>query len=91
MTIRKWGIAAVLVAGTALAACGGSKDLTRKCNKQRLYQEAQAHEKLEVPDDLDELDELKEMPLPEAAPVSEREAAETSCLKLPPGMTDPVR
>ncbi len=91
MTIRVWGIAAVLVAGAALAGCGGNKDLIRKCEERHLYQEAEAHEKLTVPEDLDELDELKEIPLPEAAPVAEREEAETPCLELPPGFTDPVR
>ena len=91
MTIRVWGIAAVLVTGAALAGCGGNKDLTRKCDERHLYQEAEAHDKLTVPEDLDELDELKEIPLPEAAPVAEREQPETPCLELPPGFTDPVR
>ena len=91
MKIRGWGIAAVLVAGAALAGCGGNKDLLRKCEERRLYQEAESHDKLKVPDDLDELDELKEIPLPEAAPEGEREQPETPCLELPPGVTDPVR
>ena len=91
MTIRGWGIAAALVAGAALAGCGGNRELSRTCDERHLYEEAEAHEKLKVPEDLDELDELKEIPLPEAAPVSEREQAETPCLELPPGITDPVR
>lgn len=91
MTIRVWGTAAALVAGAALAGCGGNKDLTRTCDERQLYQEAEAHEKLKVPEDLDELDELKEIPLPEAAPAADRDEPETPCLELPPGITDPVR
>ena len=81
----------MLFMGAALAGCGGSKDLTRTCDERRLYQEAEAHDKLDVPEDLDELDELKEIPLPEAAPAPEREEPETPCLKLPPGISNPVR
>ena len=74
-----------LVAGTGLGACG-KPDLVRSCeDKREPYEDAIELEKLRVPDDLDEPDELKRLPLPEAAPAAER-PADAPCLELPPGV-----
>jgi hypothetical protein len=67
-----------------LTACGGSKDLT--CNEERVYQRAVPAPRIQTPDDLDDLEPLKEMPLPEASPRAER-AADANCLELPPSVT----
>ncbi len=67
-----------------LTACGGSKDLT--CNEEKVYQSAVSAPRVQSPDDLDELEPLKEMPLPEASPQTER-SADANCLELPPTVT----
>ena len=72
---------ALLLCG-ALVACGG-KGGVKKCNKPQRYQESVQNERLRSPDDLDSLDTLREMPVPEANPSPER-AADSPCLELPP-------
>ncbi len=75
-----------LAAGSQLAACGGSVDIAQSCDDgKRRYLDAEEHEKLKVPDDLDEPDKLKELPLPEASADGERSSA--PCLELPPGVS----
>jgi uncharacterized lipoprotein len=63
-----------------LAACGGSNDLT--CDEGP-YQSAVRGPKVQVPDDLDNLEPLREMPLPEASPRAERPEG-APCLDQPP-------
>ena len=75
---------AVLVAVVA-SACSSKDEFIRSCDDEQLYQRAEAHDKLRVPDDLDELDELREMPLPEAAPTEPRPPG-SPCLDLPPAI-----
>jgi uncharacterized lipoprotein len=71
--------------GSLLAGCG-KPDLVRSCEDRREpYEDAVEHGKLRVPEDLDEPDELKQLPLPEAAPAAER-PADAPCLELPPGV-----
>jgi len=64
-----------------LSACGGEPNLT--CDDPRRYQEAVVNSKLKSPEDLDELEPLREMPLPEANPAEERPAG-SPCVDLPP-------
>ena len=66
-----------------IAACGGNKPLDVSCDKPQHYQSAMAAPKVESPDDLDPLDELREMPLPEAAPRPERPKG-SPCVDRPP-------
>ncbi len=74
-----------LVAGSGLSACG-KPDLVRSCeDRHEPYEDAVELEKLRVPEDLDEPDELKRLPLPQAAPAAER-PADAPCLELPPGV-----
>jgi len=70
MTIR---LTVLLLLAAGLHACGGSADLT--CDDVQVYQLAVESKRVEAPEDLDNLDPLREVPLPEASP---REA-------LPPG------
>ncbi len=71
--------------GGVLTGCG-KPDLVQSCDDRREpYEDAVEHGKLRVPEDLDEPDELKQLPLPEAAPTGER-PADAPCLELPPGV-----
>jgi hypothetical protein len=66
-----------------LNACGG-KDLT--CDEVQSYQLAEQSKRVEAPEGLDDLDPLREMPLPEASPQAERPAG-SDCFDRPPGIT----
>ena len=74
-------VIALMLAAT-LGACG-SKGGAKKCNKPQRYQESVQNERLQAPEDLDGLDTLREMPVPEANPRPER-SPESPCLELPP-------
>ena len=73
-------IALVLLAA-ALGACGASNDLT--CDEVQYYQTAELTKRVEAPDDLDQLDPNREMPMPEAAPRPPREQG-SPCFDRPP-------
>ena len=80
MTIFKVGVA--LIATVALGGCGGKGKL-RSCDDPERYQESVQNDRLRAPDDLDNLDSLREMPVPEANPTPERPPG-SPCLELPP-------
>jgi hypothetical protein len=75
---------ALLLPIAGLIACGGPVDLT--CDEVRLYQEARPGKRIEVPDDLDELSPLRELPLPQASPRPPRPEG-SPCMDLPPNVT----
>lgn len=79
--MRTTHLIVMLAALGALSACGGTKD--RSCDDVRRYQLANAGKRIETPEDLDDLSEQKEVPLPEASPRPPREAG-SPCLDLPP-------
>jgi len=72
-----------LVAG--LTACGGQDEI--KCDEGSTYLAATQDPRIKAPDDLDDLDVLKEMPLPMASPQQPRPAGST-CLERPPKIID---
>ena len=72
--------AAVFALLGVLSGCGGV-DLT--CDDVRTYQLAEEGKRIEVPEDLDELDPLKEAPLPDTS-VSEERAPGAACIDRPP-------
>lgn len=72
---------AALTIATGLAGCGGSADLT--CDEPRRYQQSTLHTGVTPPEDLDNLDTLRSMPLPKANPSPERPEG-SPCLDLPP-------
>ena len=74
------GAAAILA---ALSGCGGNPDKT--CDEVRLYQLAEEGKRIETPDDLDDLNELREIPLPLASPRPPRPAG-SPCIDLPPSI-----
>jgi hypothetical protein len=65
-----------------LNACGG-KDLT--CDEVQAYQLSEGGKRVEAPEDLDDLDPLREMALPEASPQAERPPG-SDCFDRPPGI-----
>lgn len=73
--------ATVLILLGNLAACGKDVDIT--CDDVQTYQLAVAGKRVEVPDGLDPLDPLKEVPLPKASPRTERPAG-SACIDRPP-------
>lgn len=78
---RVAGILAGLLLTAGLAGCGGEGNLT--CDEPRRYQQAVQHDPLKSPEDLDGLDSVRAIPLPEANPAPERPAG-SPCLDLPP-------
>lgn len=79
MKTLRWTCLVALFA--LLASCGG--DSVLKCDADHDYLHAVAVPKVKSPPDLDSLDELKEVPVPEASP--QREApANSDCLEAPP-------
>ena len=80
MTILfRLAIGLTLVMG--LSAC--SKDVDLACDDVRAYQLSVEGKRVEAPEGLDDLDPLKEVPLPEASPRAEREDG-SSCIDRPP-------
>jgi uncharacterized lipoprotein len=70
-----------MIMALTLSACGGSADLT--CDDEEVYQSAQSAPQLRVPEGMDNLDPLKEVPLPDASPRAPRPAGSV-CLERPP-------
>ena len=70
----------IIVLATGLSACGGSNDLT--CDEGP-YQNAVSAPRVEAPEGLDDLEPLREMPLPEASPQAPRPEG-SPCLDRPP-------
>lgn len=66
-----------------LSACGGEINLS--CEDTELYQEAVQGERVKAPDDLDDLEPLREMPLPEASPAPPRPPG-SPCIDRPPSI-----
>lgn len=64
-----------------LAACRGGGEL--KCDDGGRYLSASETPRVRAPEDLDELDRLREMPLPEVSPRSEH-STDGGCLDAPP-------
>ncbi len=80
------GIISLVLACGMLAGCG-KPELVESCDDRRQpYEDAIEHGRLKVPEDLDEPDRLKQLPLPEAAPAEDR-PADAPCLELPPGVS----
>ncbi|MDJ0917450.1 MAG: hypothetical protein QNJ05_06760 [Woeseiaceae bacterium] len=77
--MRKIGL--TVLATLFASGCGGTIDLS--CDEPMLYQQAVESPRVVAPDDLTQLDEMAEMPIPEAAPAPPREPGQP-CLDIPP-------
>lgn len=82
--MREIALLVALGAVAGLAGCGGTVDMT--CDEVQLYQRAEQRPRLAVPEGLDSLDPMREMPLPEASPRPERPEG-SPCLDMPPTVT----
>ncbi len=78
MTIFRATVAFLVLA--VLSGCGGV-ELT--CDDVRTYQIAVEGQRIEAPEGLDDLDPLKEIPLPEASPREPRPPG-SKCIDRPP-------
>ncbi len=65
----------------AVSACRGDAEI--KCSSGGDYQTATTAPRVQVPEDLDNLDALKEIPLPEASPQAPGSAGQ-ECIEQPP-------
>jgi len=74
-------VAIGLTLATALGACGKDADLA--CDDVQTYQLAVPGKRVVVPEGLDPLDPLQEVPLPEAWPSAQR-AEGSPCIDRPP-------
>jgi len=74
-------LAIVLSLATFITACGKDVDLT--CDDVQTYQLAVPGKRIVVPEGLDPLDPLQEVPLPEASPRAARPAG-SPCIDRPP-------
>lgn len=82
MTLTRLTVMTVVLG--ALQACSGSTDLT--CDEVRVYQLAQPGKRVQAPEGLDDLDPLREMPLPDASPREARPLG-AECVNRPPKAT----
>ncbi len=76
----KGPLVAIIACLVGLAGCGGSKAL--ECDTGPYLAAARA-DKVQAPEDLDDLDPLSEMPLPAASP-QETTSEDGACLEHPP-------
>jgi hypothetical protein len=82
-TLKSLILLTIIPVLAALAACGGTPELS--CDEVQSYQLAVEGKRIETPEDLDGLNELREMPLPEASPRPPRPEG-SPCLDLPPSI-----
>ena len=68
---------------SGLAGCSGDK--ARSCDDVQRYQLAAEGQRIETPNDLDDLEPLREMPLPQASPRPPRPEG-SPCIDLPPSV-----
>lgn len=78
------GILLTIALSSGLAGCFGEPALVT-CDEVEPYQLAHEGKRIEAPEGLDNLDEYKEMPLPEASPRPPRPEG-SPCLDLPPSI-----
>jgi hypothetical protein len=76
-------LALLAVATLALSACGGNDTKEVDCEKGLKYQDRREPPRVVAPDDLDQLNELAEMPIPRADP-NAPEMPEGVCNDQPP-------
>ena len=81
--MTKFQLLAVLLLSASISACGGEDSLIVDCDESLQYQNREVSKRVVAPEDLDQLNEFAEMPVPKADP----DAAETpagQCVDMPP-------
>jgi hypothetical protein len=81
--MKKIRSALFVLSAFGLTACGGNPEIT--CDEVQNYQTAKMGKRVEAPEGLDDLDPLREMPLPEASPREPRPEG-SPCFDRPPQM-----
>ncbi|MBT8107206.1 MAG: hypothetical protein KJP17_03160 [Gammaproteobacteria bacterium] len=76
-------LVAVLITGFMLSACGGNDTKEVVCKNDLRYQNRVVGKRIVAPQGLDQLDEYKEMPVPQADPDAPQPAPGT-CDDMPP-------
>ena len=71
----------LLMVVLGIAGCGGNETLS--CDEVREYQLAVEGKRVETPADLDSLEPLREIPLPQASPQAARPDG-SPCIDMPP-------
>jgi len=77
--VGKAGILCVVIGAIAIAGCSTAEN----CDEPQFYESATGGKRIEAPDDLDDLQALNEMVIPEASPRPPREPG-SGCLDRPP-------
>ena len=75
------GTVLIIVALVILAGCRGEAEL--KCDTGGAYLSAVETPRVTAPGDLDDLDQFREVPVPEVSPQAERPQGD-GCLESPP-------
>lgn len=69
------------MAAWLLGGCGGTPEID--CDEEQYYQTSKVGKRVKAPEGLDDLDPLREMPLPEASPREPRPEG-SPCFDRPP-------
>ena len=83
MKMKYINLLIVLLLLSGLSAC--ATDALAPCEDVYRYQLATEGKRIETPEDLDDLEPLREMPLPEASPRPPRPEG-SPCIDLPPSI-----
>lgn len=83
--MSKAGNVLIVMALVLLAGCRGDAEL--KCEAGGAYLSAAETSRVTAPEDLDDLDRVREVPLPEVSPQAERPEG-SGCLEAPPRIED---
>jgi uncharacterized lipoprotein len=76
-------MAAAVALTCLLSGCGGDDNVVETCDEMQRYQAAKLNPRVQAPEGLDDLEQYKEMPIPEATNDAPR-AAGSRCIDLPP-------
>ena len=79
MAVGRLALVSMVILG--VAGCGGNDTLS--CDEVAVYQLAVPGKRVETPPDLDALEPLREIPLPEASPQQPRPPG-SRCIDMPP-------
>ena len=83
MTNRQ--LLSVLILGVSLSACGGKGTKPVDCEEASRYQNYVEGKRVVAPDDMDQLSEFAEMPIPKADPGA-APTAPGKCIDMPPSI-----
>ncbi len=83
--MKNYKLIAILLATSAIAACGGDDNIVAECDGGEAYQNRVEGKRVVVPEGLDALNEFAEMPIPRADPNAPK-IADDRCVDMPPSV-----